>query len=228
MSVVAGFSACSNDDTPNDIQNTEEALVNLTFASQMQADINSAARESRFTFSSGSISIEDLIFRISNGEQTYEVDVLQGSDSLFSVDLLTGIPNYILDYFEIPTGEFHQIEIELITGGEESVITGVFVDDAGEEYPIEVVLPEGEPIVLRSDGDFLFLESRSVEAAVVLNPRSWVSRLSSSILERLETNEDGVIVISETMNSQIFYIILESLKESSEVEVKSEVPTPES
>ena len=223
--VLLGIAACSDDETSIDDPVQEQALVNLDIKSTLAGEISQQSQQrSRFDFRSGSITIEDLIFRISNGEDTYEVDVLQGMDSLFSINLLNGVPNGVLDYFSIPTGEFEQIEVELITGEEQSVITGVFFDASGEEYPIEVILPEGEPIVLNTTGDFIFLESRPVEAEVVLNPRSWVSRLTGGILNRLDTNEDGVIVISDTMNSDLLHLILEFLQESSEVDVKREFP----
>lgn len=225
--VVLGLAACSEDETSIDDPMQEQAIVNLDIKSALAGEIRQqSSQRSRFEFSSGSITIQDLIFRITNGEETYEVDVLQGTDSLFSINLLTGVPSGVLDYFSIPTGEFDRIEVELITGEEQSVVTGVFIDASGEEYPIEVILPEGEPIILNTTGDFIFLESRPVDAEIVLNPRSWVSRLTGSILNRLETNEDGVIVISDTMNSDLLHLILEYLQKSSEVEVKREAPKP--
>lgn len=223
--VVMGFAACSDDDTSIDEPAQEQAIVNLDIKSALAGEVRQqAARPSRFDFRSGSITIKDLIFRISNGEDTYEADVLQGTDSLFSINLLTGVSSEVLDYFSIPTGEFDEIQVELITGEEQSVITGVFIDASGEEYPIEVILPEGEPIILNTTGDFIFMESRSVEAEVVLNPRSWVSRLTGNILNQLETNEDGVIVISDAMNSNLLHLVLEYLQESSEVDVKRTFP----
>lgn len=223
--VVLGFAACSDDDTSIDEPAQEQAIVNLDIKSALAGEVRQQATQpSRFDFRSGSITIKDLIFRISNGEDTYEADVLQGTDSLFSINLLTGVSSEVLDYFSIPTGEFDEIQVELITGEEQSVITGVFMDASGEEYPIEVILPEGEPIILNTTGDFIFMESRSVEAEVVLNPRSWVSRLTGNILNQLETNEDGVIVISDAMNSNLLHLVLEYLQESSEVDVKRTFP----
>lgn len=225
--VVLGLAACSEDETSIDDPIQEQAIVDLDIKSSLAGEVNQqASQRSRFDFRSGSITIQDLIFRISNGDDTYEVDVLQGTDDLFSIDLLTGVSSDVLDHFSIPTGEFEQIEVELIMGEEESVVTGVFIDASGEEYPIEVILPEGEPVVLNTTGDFIFLESRPVEAEIVLNPRSWVSRLTSGILDRLDKNEDGVIVISDTMNSDLLHLILEHLQQSSEVQVKREAPKP--
>lgn len=225
MTLAIGFTACSDDDNPQNNPANDEAVVNLNFDSAMEATTNRMASESQFIFSSGSISVENLIFRVTSGDDIYEVDVLQNSNSLLSINLLTGVPSFVLDYFFIPTGEFHQIEVELITGEEESLLSGIFVDNKGEEFPIEVILPEREPIVVKTEGDFVFLESNSINAEVVLNPNSWVSQLNASILNQLQTTEDGRIVISETMNSDILHIILEYLQESSEVEVKREAPS---
>lgn len=225
MIFATGFSACSDDDNPQDNPGSEEAVVNLNFDSTMEAETSRLANESRFIFSSGSISVENLVFRVANGDTAYEVDVLQGADSLLSIDLLTGIPSFVLDYFFLPTGEFQQVEVELTTGEEASALTGTFVDSYGEEYPIQIILPEREAIAFSSSANFVFLESNSVDAEVVLNPNSWVSQLNAAILNQLETTEDGRIVISETRNSDVLHIILEYLQESSEVHVKREAPS---
>lgn len=225
MTLAIGFTACSEDDNPQNNQASQEAVVNLHFDSTMEAQTNQMTNESHFIFSSGIISVEDLIFRVANGDDTYEIDVLQGSDSLLTINLITGMSNFVLDYFLIPTGKFHQVEVTLITGAEQSVLAGTFVDAKGEEFPIEVILPRGEPIVVRSEGDFVFLDSDAVDAELMLNPNSWVSHMNASILNQLQTTEDGRIVISETMNSDTLHIILKYLEQSSNVLLTQKAPS---
>lgn len=136
-----------------------------------------------------------------------------------SINLITGMPNFVLDYFLIPTEEFTQVEVTLITRAQQFVLAGTFVDAAGEKFPIEVILPEGEPIVGTSQGDFVFLDSDPVDAELRLKANSWVSDMNAYILSQLQTKEDGRIVISEIINSDILHMILEYLEQSLQVQV---------
>lgn len=227
LTLGLGFSACSDDETVTDEPVNGESYVSLNFNPVVAEENKSQkAQESQFTFTSGNIVIDDLIFVVSQDGESVEVQVTQGTEELVRVDLATGTTSPAIEDFTIPSGTYNQVEVEMALNDENPEenpsVEGYFTDAEGNRQPVRLEFPAGETITLQREGDFVFAELESLAAEVTLNPTSWVGEVSNDILNSLETNEEGVIVINEEMNENVLAIVLDHLEDASEVEVTRE------
>lgn len=60
----------------------------------------------------------------------------------------------------------------------------------------------------------------NVIAEVTFDPIVWFSGVSTDMLEQADKNNDGVIVISETSNTDIFDMVADGLDLATEIEIQ--------
>ncbi|MGK7390517.1 MAG: hypothetical protein ACNS60_09200 [Candidatus Cyclobacteriaceae bacterium M2_1C_046] len=171
-------------------------------------------------FTSGVIRLTEIEFETetSNGDSV-EVNFEQ----LVTIDFATGETTPDLNALTFPVGTFVEARVELELYDDEpnlpSIdIEGTFVDSQDQSHPIKFIFQSGETFEVEKAGTITFSEGTSAVAAVTFDPNAWFAGVTSAMLEAA-TKTDGVIVISETSNPEIFEIVADGLDLATEVEI---------
>jgi uncharacterized membrane protein len=140
------------------------------------------------------------------------------------IDFATGATTPDLGSLNFPVGTYTEIRVELELLDENNVpsviIEGTFVDSNDESHPIRFEFNSGETFEVEKEGVITFTPGTSAIALVTFDPLAWFAEVTSSMLEAATKNADGVIVISETSNSEIFDMAADGLDLATEVEIQ--------
>ncbi len=210
--------ACSSDSGKSptiDISfNTNTSTSSLSKASN-QSLANS------LTFLSGTITLTQIQFEVENDEgDSVEVNIEQVVD----VDFATGSTSPDLSSLELPVGTFveSRVELELLdeNNNPSVVIEGTFEDSNSQTHPIRFEFNSGETFEVEREGTVTFDSGMNVIAEVTFDPIVWFAGVSTNMLEEATKNNEGVIVISETSNIDIFDIVADGLDLATEIEIQ--------
>jgi hypothetical protein len=210
--------ACSSDSGKSPIIdinfNTNTSTSSLSKASN-QSLANS------LTFLSGTITLTQIQFEVENDEgDSVEVNIEQVVD----VDFATGSTSPDLSSLELPVGTFveSRVELELLdeNNNPSVVIEGTFEDSNSQTHPIRFEFNSGETFEVEREGTVTFDSGMNVIAEVTFDPIVWFAGVSTNMLEEATKNNEGVIVISETSNIDIFDIVADGLDLATEIEIQ--------
>lgn len=172
------------------------------------------------TFTSGTITLEEIEFEAEtdNGDSV-EVNIQQN----VVIDFATGETTPDLSALTFPVGTYAEVRVELELLDENNtpsvIIEGTFVDRQGQSHDIRFEFNSGETFEVEKEGTITFSEGANVVASVTFDPTAWFAGVSSARLEGATKNTQGVIVISETSNPEIFDIVADGLDLATEVEI---------
>ncbi len=212
------LSACSDDsESPNPTVAMNFNTVNT--ASGIPAGGRVAANSLEFT--SGFITLTQIQFETETDEgDSIEVNIEQN----VVIDFATGETTPSLPNLEFPAGIYTEasVELELLDENNEPsvVIEGTFVDSEDQSHPIRFEFNSGETFEVEKEGQISFSAGASVIAQVTFDPSVWFAGVTSSMLEAAQKDSEGVIVISETSNVEIFDIAADGLDLATEVEIE--------
>lgn len=208
--------SCSNDDEMTN------ATVSMSFKGNTSSVGISSGRvqANSLEFTSGTIMLRQIQFQAETDEaDSVEVDIEQ----IVTIDFATGATTPDLSDLVFPVGTYSEIEVELELQDENSlpsvVIEGTFTDANDQTHPIRFEFNSGETFEVEKEGQITFGEGASVLAEVTFDPGVWFAGVTTEKLSAATKNNDGVIVISETSNAQIFDIVADGLDLATEVEI---------
>lgn len=172
------------------------------------------------TFTSGFITLREIEFEAETDEtDSIEVNIEQ----IVVIDFATGETTPDLSSFVFPAGVYEEIRVELELQDENDipsvVIEGTFTDSNNDIHPIRFEFNSGETFEVEKEGRITFTEGAQVIAQVTFDPGVWFLGVTSADLEAATKNAEGVIVISETSNTEIFSIAADGLDLATEVEI---------
>ncbi len=172
-------------------------------------------------FDSGTITLTQIQFETEtdNGDSV-EVDMEQ----VVEIDFATGETTPDLSSLNFPVGTFVETRVELELLDENNmpsvIIEGTFTDSNDQTHPIQFEFNSGETFEVEKEGTITIAEGTNVIAQVTFDPGVWFTGVTSTMLEGATKDNNGVIVISETSNSNIFDIVADGLDLATEVEIE--------
>ncbi len=201
---VSLITSCSSDDNDNSDVNIRLA-VNTTSSS--------TSTQSRFApndleFTSGSITIREVVFDGDNGT----VSISRTREQIAIIDYATGTitPEVVVT---VPAGTYTSVNLGIELQDENStpsvVIEGTYTNSNDEIIPIRFEFNSGE--VFEADAaSVVLVEGTDVVGKITFDALSWFSTVSAAQLDNA-TLTAGTIIISETINSNIFDIVADKL-----------------
>lgn len=216
---VLVLSACSEDTETTTQPTVEMRFKTISSASSVPSSERVAANSLQFT--SGSITLTEIEFEAETAAgDSVEVNIQQN----VVIDFATGATTPDLGNLSFPVGTYTEVRVELELLDESNVpsviIEGTFVDSNDESHPIRFEFNSGETFEVEKEGNITFAAGASAIAEVTFDPLAWFAGVSGSMLEAATKNGAGVIVISETSNSDIFDIVADGLDLATEVEIQ--------
>jgi hypothetical protein len=196
----------------------------ITFGIQSglkSGDIHKSAAQN-ISFSKGHMLIGSLGFEAENIQDEDSLDIEFEIEKTLKVDL--GDLQNPDTMVTIPAGEYEEVEIETELMDPDTLssiyMKGTYINTQDEEIPlvfdyrddmefeIEGEADDGDAITLTSDVNPL--------ARVTFSPDSLFSNISADMLEQAQLDKEGVLLISEDFNAEIYDKVVDRLDESSE------------
>lgn len=221
--LVAGFYSCSSEDSAD--QTTLAVNFNTItspFSTQMQSASfkKQLSSSGSFVFNDGFIILTALEYEAENGLESVEFELEQ----VVVIDFATGIPNPDIRAIEIPAGTYEEVSVELEIFDETEepsvVLTGTYTSPDGTAHPVRFEFNSGETFEVEREGTIVFAEAQSAIAEITFDPSAWFSEVTDELMADA-TQSDGVIVISETQNSEIFDIVADGLDLATDLEIEN-------
>lgn len=210
------LASCSKDGDMND------ATVTMSFKGNTSTIGVSSGRveANSLEFTSGTIRLVQIQFQA----ETDEGDSIEANiEQIVEIDFATGATTPDLSDLVFPVGTYAEVEVELELQDENNdpsvVIEGTFTDANDQTHPIRFEFNSGETFEVEKEGTITFAEGASVLAEVTFDPGVWFAGVTIEELSVASKNNDGVIVISETSNPEIFDIVADGLDLATEVEI---------
>lgn len=229
ITLVIGVSACSSDDSAEATENTSLSIQFNTVTSQF--DTNARLNTSSFKqASSGSFFFNDGFIIIS--ELEYEAETENDSlsvgfemEGVVVIDFATGIPTPDIRAITIPAGTYQEVEIEVElfddTNEPSIVLNGIYTSPDEVEHPVRFEFSSGDEFEVEREGTIVFAENQSAIAEITFDPSLWFAEVTDEDMEGATKNLDGIIVISEDHNTDIFDIIEEGLELATDLEIEN-------
>lgn len=199
--VLSLFTSCKKDDIKGDATVTVSAgIVNSP------ATITSTAstQTSSLDFTSGYVWISEIVF---DGDMKDGTSVSKTVERFSKIDFTTGVANPSLDDIIIPMGEYNSInlgvELRDVDNQPSIVMEGIYTRMDGSTAPIRFEFNSGEVFEAESEGASVQIDQIAI-SKITFDPAIWFSVISSERLDDANVDGSGVIVISETTNSDIF------------------------
>ena len=216
MMLAVGLASC---DSGDDLTN---ATVNLSFSGNTSTITvpGGRAEANSLEFTSGTIRLRQIQFEAeAEGGDSIEVEIEQ----IIDIDFATGATTPDLSDLVFPIGTYDEMRLELELQDENRipsvVIEGTFTDAEDQAHPIRFEFNSGETFEVEKEGRVVFEAGTQVLAEVTFDPGVWFAGVTMEELSAATKNNDGVIVISETSNAEIFDIVADGLDLATEVEI---------
>ena len=91
------------------------------------------------------------------------------------------------------------------------VLEGTYTSPDNTATPIRFEFNSGETFEVEREGTVVFAENESAIAQITFDPSAWFAGVTDDMMADA-TQLEGVIVISETHNSEIFDIVADGLE----------------
>lgn len=212
--------ACGEEDAGPEQKDAQVSLTFNTVTSPGTSGSGGKVLASGLSFSSGFITIREVQFEAESDSDSVEVDFEQ----VTKIDFATAASTPDLSSLAIPAGTYREIEveIELQDDGDSPavVLEGTFTHDE-VSHPIRFEFNSGETFEVEKEGVITFEGGESIVAQITFDPYLWFMEVESEQLAAATKNAEGVIVISETQNADIFDVVADGLDLATEVEISN-------
>ena len=223
---IIGLVSCEKDGIKHptekdDINNPTFQLKFNTVTSETNLKSTSA---NSIAFTSGYFILENIEFQIESDTDSIEMGF--EIDAYITIDFATGDMTPDLSSIEILPGIYTELELEFElwdqTDQPSIYLEGTWTDANDMLHPVRLIMPVGQTFSLEIEGEFTIEESSAMIANVTIDPNAWFLGAAGKLLPSATANEDGIIVISPDMNSNIYDIIKDAIDYFSEVEIEME------
>ncbi|MBZ9730792.1 hypothetical protein LB467_13940 [Salegentibacter sp. JZCK2] len=225
ITLVVGLYACSSDDsTKQPVLSINFNTVTSPFEANAQASsFNKQTSGGNFVFSDGFITISELEYEAETENDSTSVEFeLEG---IVMIDFATGIPTPDIRAIAIPAGTYEEVEIEVELSDETDepgvVLNGIYTSPDGTTHPVRFEFNSDEEFEVEREGTIVFTENQSAIAEITFDPSVWFAGVSDEHMESANKNMDGIIVISEEHNSDIFDIVADGLDLATDLEIEN-------
>lgn len=207
---VISIMGCSDDPAPN-------AQVSYQFDFvKTQGPIDSRVKANTIEFSSGFITVREIVF---DGESaTGSVSITHEQVSV--IDFATGVSTPDLGTVLIPAGVYTSVNlgIELQDEADDPTVLliGTYIDGNDVSVPIRFEFNSGEVFEANAEGPITLVGDQTALAKITYAPATWFSAVTPGMLDNATRDSSGTIVISETSNANIFTLVADGLDNATE------------
>ncbi|MEN8248981.1 MAG: hypothetical protein ABFS32_08615 [Bacteroidota bacterium] len=213
------FTGCQKD--TNDVPQIGLKFNTVTTSFSVNGDLKSAQQVKELEFTSGFITLHEVSFEVETNDDSIEIEFEIELNT--QIDFATGETDPDISFVEIPAGTYHEMEVEIELQDEGDspamVLNGTYVDAEGTSHPVRFEYNSGETFEVEKEGTITFATNESALAQVTFDPTVWFAGVSNEQLSLATKDNDGVIVISETQNANIFDVVADGLDLATEVEL---------
>lgn len=201
LAVVMMWS-CSSDDP------AQQGVAFKMKAATTTSSINPGGREmsSPYTFQEALVGIREVEFESDDDfgdDDDFEIEF----EGRYVVDLITGVSTPEFGISNIDPGLYNEVEIELgafLEGGNSLFIQFTYQPDGGDPVQVEFSTKQLLELEVEYEDGFTMLPDALSNVLVLLN----LDKLLASVdLSNANVDEDGVIRINETSNTNIAQVI---------------------
>lgn len=216
VALAFGMFACS------DNNETNGARLNLEFNTVTTVNGTSQrALTNGLVFTGGFITLSEIRFEAEADLDSLEIEFELEQQTV--LDFATGTTNPDISGITIPAGTYEEveIEIELFDEGDEPgvVLNGTFTYN-GESHPVRFEFNSGETFEVEKEGNVILSDGTNALAEITLDPHVWFAAVTAEQLAAAEKDANGVIVISESINENIFDLAADGLDLATDVEIE--------
>jgi len=217
FSVLAllGFCACSsgvNDPNTNPV-------TTIQYQFEMKNSLGKISSVG-LQVSSGTIVIREIVFdgeRVITDTTTSSVSITH--EQITSIDLTSGVATPPISDVLIPAGSYRSVNlgIEIYDETDEPsvVILGTYTTIDTVNIPLRFEFNSGE-VFEANASEVVLLENTETTAKITLDPNFWFSSVTLQMLDNAVRDENGIILISGSINSDIFTLVADKLDEATQ------------
>lgn len=169
-------------------------------------------------FKTGYVIISEIVF---DGEKKDGQSISITHEQISTIDLQSGLANPAVNVI-IPFGEYSSVNLGIEIQDEDDtpsvVAEGIYTDAGGIEIPLRFEFNSGEVFEANAIAH-TFPEGSSAIAEIDYSPAVWFSTITGTMLDDAE-RVNGIILINESTNSNIFDIVADKLDEATQAEFK--------
>ena len=209
-----GLSACSGVNDPN-----TDPVTMVQYQFEMKNSLGKIS-SAGLQFSSGIIVIREIVFdgeRVITATTTTSVSITH--EQITSIDLTSGAATPPIPEVLIPAGSYRSVNlgIEIYDETDEPsvVILGSYTTVDTVNIPLRFEFNSGE-VFEANASEVVLLENTETTAKITLDPNFWFSSVTLQMLDNAVRDENGIILISESINSDIFTLVADKLDEATQ------------
>ncbi len=184
----------------------------------VQISNKTASANNQLDFDDGYVIIREIVF---DGDRVSEGAVSITHEQISKIDLMTGVATPPVDV-TIPPGEYRDINLGIEIQDEDSipsiVAEGTYTNDSGVSTPVRFEFNSGEVFEAEASAH-TFDNGSSAIAEIDFSPALWFSTVTGGMLDSAQ-RVNGVILINENNNSEIFDIVADKLDDATDAEFK--------
>jgi len=220
------FTSCSKDDSLPQVQEPQIGLKfnTVTTPFLVNGGLKSTQQVKELSFTSGFITIRELQFEVETDNDSIEINFEIEQNT--KIDFATGETTPDISYAVIPAGIYNEMEVEIELQDEGDtptmVLNGTYVDADGVSHDVRFEYNSGETFEVEKEGVIEFTENTSALTQITFDPSVWFAGVTNEQFAVATKNNGGVIVISETQNTDIFDVVADGLDMVSEIEIENE------
>lgn len=170
-------------------------------------------------FTSGYIWVSEVEF---DGTLERGTSINRTVERFSKIDFTTGEALPELNDITIPSGNYSYLNIEVELRDEDAqpaiVMEGTYVRTDGSSSPIRFEFNSGERFEAESEQTIPVDEGTTLLSIIIIDPYTWFDNISIEMLDNANTNANGIILISEGFNEDIYDLAEENLEESTKSE----------
>lgn len=211
---------------------TGESQVAVQFNTAPSVTTQAISKESQLkqaatgtlTFTEGYIAISSLEFEVETENDSIEREFELNQHTV--IDFATGVTTPDIGYITIPAGTYNEveIEIELAEGVDEPAVqlNGTYITTDGVEHPIRFEFNSHETFEVEREGVIVLAENQVAVTQITFDPVMWFAAVTDEAFANATVDADGVIVVSDTQNTEMFNIVAEGLELARDVDMEDE------
>ena len=176
------------------------------------------------TFTDGYIAISSLEFEVEAENDSIEREF--ELDQYTVIDFATGTTTPDIGDITIPAGTYEEVEveIELAEGAEEPAVSlnGSYVAPNGVAHPVRFEFNSHETFEVEREGVIVLAENQVAVTQITFDPVLWFAAVTDEAFANATVDADGVIVVSDTQNTEIFNVVADGLELARDVDMEDE------
>lgn len=219
--LTLSLTGCSKDNLDDIGSGT--ATLEISAAIQTGAQAKTLPQENKFAgnlnFTSGFIWVSAIEF---DGTLDRGTSIERRVERFSKIDFMTGSGVPPIDDVSIPAGSYTYVNIEVELRDEDTqpaiVMEGTYMRTDGSQAPIRFEFNSGETFEAETDQMITVEEGTTVLGEIVIDPYTWFATVPVEMLDNATVNANGIILIADDFNEDLFDLVADGLDTSTESE----------